>query len=110
LMGFGEPKSIVMLAVVFASGCQVVALLPSMAASAYCPGTIVTFVPMVKDVSVRFTTVLHCARSISHRLSKVTKLSTCEVLLPGTRVPLVDLVGTTSDSPTFSELDERSKV
>jgi len=51
LMDFGEPKSIVMLAVVFASGCQVVALLPSMAASAYCPGNVVTFVPIVKEVS-----------------------------------------------------------
>ena len=60
---FGEPKSIVILAVVFASGCQVVALLPSMAASAYCPGTVVAFVPMVKEVSVSLTTVLHCARS-----------------------------------------------
>ena len=51
LMRCGDPRSMVMLAVAFVKGCQVVALLPSMAAMAYCPGTMVS-APIVKEVSV----------------------------------------------------------
>lgn len=81
-----DPRSTVILVVAFVNGCQVVALLPSMAAKAYWPGTIELSVSIVNEISVSFKIVLHCAR------------------FPGTRVPFVDLVGTTSDSPTFKVL------
>lgn len=61
----------VMFAVLFESGCHVVALLPSMAASAYCPGTMVGAVASVKEVSLVPEIVLHCAMSVMvHELKK----------------------------------------
>ena len=65
----------VILAVMFLIGCQVVALLPSMAASAYCPGTIITFVSVVNEVSDSLTIVLHCARSGEYILVEIRTLS-----------------------------------
>jgi hypothetical protein len=86
VISWADSRSTVILVVASVNGCQVVALLPSMAARAYWPGTIKLSVSIVNEMSVSFITVLHCAR------------------FPGTRAPFADLVGIMSDSPTFKVL------
>lgn len=80
-------RSRLIVALAFVSGCQVVALDPSTAASAYCPGTI-------------------AGSSTANELSLPSAVAHCATL-PSTKVPVVRLVGTTRVAPSASVLEKR---